>query len=130
MGTRPPADSLENLLPGPAGLSASNGLEGTQVAGGSGRLQETEVVQSIETRESVTSDTMSEVSEVSDKVDSDSPPNMGDDNEVVIVEESPHTLMLTDFQKLSRLEDSEQLQSELSLTGPRSRRDSLTWTGV
>ena len=33
---------------------------------------------------------MSEISEVSDKVDSDSPPNMGDDdNEVIIVEESP-----------------------------------------
>ena len=54
VGTSPPAESLENLLPGPAGMSASNGLEGTQVAGGSGRLQETEVVQSIETRESVT----------------------------------------------------------------------------
>ena len=90
MGTSPTQERLTNLLPGPAGMSASNGLEGTQVAGGSGRLQETEVVQSIETRESVTSNPMSEVSEVSDKVDSDTPPTMGDsDKEVVIVEESP-----------------------------------------
>ena len=90
VGTSPPAESLANLLPGPAGMSASNELEGTQVAGGSDRLQETEVVQSTEARESVTSDPMSEVSEVSDKVDSDTPPTMGDsDKEVVIVEESP-----------------------------------------
>ena len=35
VGTSPPAESLANLLPGPAGMSASNELEGTQVAGGS-----------------------------------------------------------------------------------------------
>ena len=49
VGTSLPAESLANLLPGPAGMSASNELEGTQVAGGSDRLQETEVVQSTET---------------------------------------------------------------------------------
>ena len=78
-GTGQSADNLEKLVPGPTGagtagstdLSASNGLAGTQVAEGSGQHQDKEVVQSIETRESVTSDTMSDVSEVSDKVDSD-----------------------------------------------------------
>ena len=35
------AESLANLLSGPAGMSASNELEGRQVAGGSDRLQET-----------------------------------------------------------------------------------------
>ena len=67
VGTRPPADSLENLLPGPAELAASNGLAGTQVVGGSGQLQDKEVAQSIETSESATSNIMSETTEVSDK---------------------------------------------------------------
>ena len=92
MGTRPPADSLENLLPGPAELAASNGLAGTQVVGGSGQLQDKEVAQSIETSESATSDIMSETSEVSDKLDNESPPNLGDealDDDVIIVEASP-----------------------------------------
>ena len=89
VGTSPPADSLENALPGPAEWAASHGLAGTQVAGGSGRPQDEDVVQSFGTSESATSDIMSESTEVIDKVDSDSPPNMADDNEVVIVEESP-----------------------------------------
>ena len=85
VGTSPPAESLANLLPGIAGMSASNELEGRQVAGGSDSLQQTEVVQSDETRESVTSDPGS------DKIDSDTPPNMGDSDkdEVQIVKESP-----------------------------------------
>ena len=85
VGTSPPAESLENLLPGPAGMSASNELEGRQVAGGSDSLQQTEVVHSDETRESVTSDPGSE------KIESDTPSNMGDSDkdDVQIVEESP-----------------------------------------
>ena len=42
----PPADSLTNLLPGPADMSASNEREGSQVAGGSSSLQQTEVAHS------------------------------------------------------------------------------------
>ena len=82
-GTRQSADSLENLVPGPAEAgrpntagsteqSASNGLARTQVAEGGGQLRDTEVAQSIETSESTTSDIgdiMSETSEVSDKVE-------------------------------------------------------------
>ena len=70
VGTSLPAESLANLLPGPAGMSASNELEGRQVAGGSDSLQQTEVVHSDEARESVTSDPGSE------KLESDTPPNM------------------------------------------------------
>ena len=102
-GTRQSADSLENLVPGPAEAgrpntagsteqSASNGLARTQVAEGGGQLQDKEVAQSIETSESVTSDIMSETSEVSDKLDNESPPNLGDealDDDVIIVEASP-----------------------------------------
>ena len=47
--------------------TASIGL-GTQVAEGSGQLQDKEVVQSIETSESARSDIMSESTEGSDKV--------------------------------------------------------------
>ena len=76
---------LENLLPGPAELSASNGLAGTQVVEGSGQLQDKEVAQSIETSESATSDIrdiMIETSEVSDKLDNESSPNLG--NEAIL----------------------------------------------
>ena len=85
MGTSPPAESLANLLPGPAGMSASNELEGRQVAGESDSLQQTEVAHSDEARESVTSDPGSE------KIESDTPSNMGDSDkdDVQIVEESP-----------------------------------------
>ena len=102
-GTGQSADSLENIVPGPAEagqqgtagsteLSASNGLAGTQVAEGGGQHQDKEVVQSIETSESERSDIMSETSDVSDKLDTENPPNLGDevlDDDVVIVEASP-----------------------------------------
>ena len=102
-GTGQSADSLENFVPGPAEAgrlntagsteqSASNGLAGTQVAEGGGQLQDKEVAQSIETSESERSDIMSETSEVSDKLDNESPPNLGDealDDDVIIVEASP-----------------------------------------
>ena len=39
VGNSPPAESLANLLPGPAGMSASSEVEGSQVAGGSNSLQ-------------------------------------------------------------------------------------------
>ena len=81
----PPAESLANLLPGPADMSASNEVEGSQVAGGSSSLQQTEVAQSDQERESVTSDPDIE------KSDSETPSKMGDNDkdEVLIVEESP-----------------------------------------
>ena len=98
VGTGQSADSLENFVPGPAEAgrpdtagsteqSASNGL-----AEGGGQLQDKEVAQSIETSESERSDIMSETSEVSDKLDNESPPNLGDealDDDVIIVEASP-----------------------------------------
>ena len=101
-GTRQSADCQENFVPAPAEAgrldtagsteqTASIGL-GTQVAEGSGQLQDKEVVQSIETSESARSDIMSESTEGSDKVDEENPPNLGDEdleNEVIIVEASP-----------------------------------------
>ena len=95
VGTSPPAESLANLLPGPADMSASNELEGRQVAGGSDSLQQPEVVQSDEARESVTSDPGSE------KLEGDTPGNMGDSDkdDIQIVEESPTSF---DVNKLPR----------------------------
>ena len=70
----PPADSLTNLLPGPADMSASNEREGSQVAGGSSSLQQTEVAHSDQERESVTSDPDIE------KSNSETPSKMGDND--------------------------------------------------
>ena len=52
----PPENSLTDLLPAQAGMSASNGeREGSQVAGGSNNSQQTEEVHSDQARDSVTS---------------------------------------------------------------------------
>ena len=85
VGTSPTPESLTNLLPAPAGMSASSEGAGSQVAGGSNSLQQPEVVQSDQERESVTSEPDIE------KSDSDTPSKMGDKDkeEVQIVEESP-----------------------------------------
>ena len=56
MGISPTKDRLINLLPAPAGMSASSEGAGSQVAGGSNSLQQPEVVQSDQERESVTSE--------------------------------------------------------------------------
>ena len=84
----PPVNSLTDLLPAPAGMSASNDeREGSQVAGGSNNSQQTEEVHSDQARDSVTSgsDLDSERSGI------ENTSKMGDTekDEVVLVEESP-----------------------------------------
>ena len=84
VGTSPTPESLTNLLPAPAGMSASSEGAGSQVAGGSNSLQQPEVVHSDQERESVTSEPDIE------KSDSDNPDKMVDkEKEVQIVEDSP-----------------------------------------
>ena len=83
----PPADSLTDLLPGPADMSASNEREGSQVAGGSNSLQQTEGAHSDQERDSVTS-----VSDLDiEKSDTVNQSKMGDTDkdDVILIEESP-----------------------------------------
>ena len=97
----PPVNSLTDLLPAPAGMSASNDeREGSQVAGGSNNSQQTEEVHSDQARDSVTSgsDLDSEKSEleIDEFIDlAKDASKMGDTekdtekDDVVLVEESP-----------------------------------------
>merc|ERR1712030_267388 len=84
----PPANSLTDLLPAPAGMSASNDeREGSQVAGGSNNSQQTGDVHSDQERDSVTSGSDLDT----EKSDIESPPKMGDTDkdDVILAEESP-----------------------------------------
>ena len=85
----PPVNSLTDLLPAPAGMSASNDeREGSQVAGGSDNSQQTEDIHSDQERDSVRSGLELDT----EKSDTENP-TMGDadkdKDDVVLVEESP-----------------------------------------
>ena len=66
----PPENSLPNLVPAQAGMSASNGeREGSQVAGGSNTSQQSGQIQSDQERSSVTSDSDKSEKDISDFID-------------------------------------------------------------
>ena len=92
----PPENSLTNLLPAQAGMSASNGeREGSQVAGGSNNSHQTGQVHSDQERSSATSDSDKSEKEISDFIDLAKDTSIMDDadkdaeKDVVLVKESP-----------------------------------------
>ena len=93
----PLENSLTNLLPAQAGMSASNGgeSEDSQVAGGSNTSQQTGQVHSDQERSSVTSDSDKSEKEISDFIDLAKDTSIMDEadkdteKDVVLVEESP-----------------------------------------